>query len=515
VATANGQYDYVVIGAGAAGSIVAAEAANSGASVLLIEMGGPVDPSNGKVWDPTRWYEVLADPSFEIGFHSVPQKNLNMRTMPLLQSKGLGGCQIHNAMVYVRGGRSTYDYWSEALGCTGWSYAELETLFQENEARVTISRPSSTDAFSVNFRKTAERLGFPWNPDYNNGGSEFGSVPFQFTIDPQGPRRATSFQALIGTGLPNLTILPHSRVNRLDLSQNPPGVEYQAIAGGDITTVYPQREVILSAGAIASPAILLRSGVGPADALQALGIPVVMDLPMVGENFYDDLGVALPVVMPEVTMPEPYGYLGVGVFASSTGINPGPNPGYGQVDIEMQLSTTGLPGAPNPLAPGAACIIGTSSLHLKSRGTISLASSDPAMLPLVHPNWLSEEEDLNHVLASVQLAYDFARDADLAQAGGWAPFPDIPPLSGHLSQNLRYLATQWIKATGITVQHYVGSCSMGTDPTSSVVSPADLRVHGVPGLRVIDASVAPTPVTGNTAGVSMVIGAKGAALLLA
>jgi choline dehydrogenase len=354
-------------------------------------------------------------------------------------------------------------------------------------------------------------LGFPWNPNYNEG-AEFGCVPFQFTVDSAGPRRTTAFDSYVGAGLANLTILPRCRVNRLDLTQDPPGVEYLG-PDGEVTTVYPAREVVLSAGAIGTPAILLRSGVGPADELAAIGIDVVADLP-VGRNFYDDLGVGLPVVMPQVGIGESYGYIGVGVFATSSGSTPGPNPAYAEVDIEMQLSTTGLPGAPNPLAPGAACVLGTSSLHLKSRGTVALASANPADLPVVDPGWLTAPEDLDHVIASLRLCYEFARDADLAQAGGWSPFPEILPISGHLSQNLRFLATQWILATGLTVQHYVGSCAMGTDPSTSVVSPADLRVHGVAGLRVIDASVAPTPVTGNTAGVSMVIGEKGAALLL-
>jgi choline dehydrogenase len=513
MAAADAQFDYVVIGAGAAGSIVAAQAALSGASVLLIEMGATVAPDDARVWDPTRWYEVLAEPSFEIGFHSVPQAGLNSRIIPLLQSQGLGGCQIHNAMVYVRGGRATYDYWANGLGCAGWAFDDLEPLFAQVEAAVTISSPAE-DAFTAAFMETASRLGFPWNPDYNGGATEFGCVPFQFTVDPTGPRRTTAFESFIGAGQPNLTVFTQCRVNRLDLTQNPPGVEYQLIPGGEVMTIYPEREVVLAAGAIASPALLLRSGVGPADQLRALGIDVLADLPGVGQNFYDDLGVGLPVLMPEVAIPESYGYIGVGIFACSSGNAPGPTPAYAEVDIEMQLSTTGLPGAPKLPTPGAACLIGTSSLHLKSRGTVSLASADPATLPVVDPNWLAEPEDLDHVIASLRLAYDFARDANLAQAGGWSPFPDIPPISAHWSQNLRFLATQWIRATGLTVQHYVGSCAMGLDPSSSVVSPADLRVHGVQGLRVIDASVAPTPVTGNTAGVSMVIGAKGASLLL-
>jgi choline dehydrogenase len=124
------EYDYVVIGAGAAGSIMAGDAAAAGYRVLLLEAGPQVRPENDTVWNPSRWYEPLQDPTLEIGFVSTPQANLDNRPLHLLQSKALGGCQIHNAMVYVRGGRSNYDHWANQLGCTGWSYQELVPLFQ-------------------------------------------------------------------------------------------------------------------------------------------------------------------------------------------------------------------------------------------------------------------------------------------------------------------------------------------------------------------------------------------------
>lgn len=509
-------YDYVVIGAGAAGSIVAGEAAAAGYRVLLLDAGYEVDSGDTDVWDPARWYKVLENPAFELGFQSTPQAKLNNRVINLLQSRGLGGCQIHNATVYVRGGRSTYDYWSTNLGCAGWGYDDLLPFFEQVEATVGISSPEP-NAFTAAFAEAGARLGLPFNSDYNAGATEYGCVPFQFTVDHGANelRRTTSYEKFVAARpLPTLTVETGSVVRRLVLGQEPPAVEYRN-TNGDIVTVQPRKEVVLSAGAIATPAILLRSGVGSATALEKLGIKVFSDLPAVGQNFYDDLGVGV-FVGPASNIPgQSYGYLGIGAFATASGVAPGPVPGYRDVNIEIQLSTSALAGAPQPphVPPFHYCIIGASALHLKSRGTVTLATADPEAKPVVDPGWLSDPEDIDNVLAALTLTYKFASDAALAAAGGWNPLPVLPdnPLFPLFPIEV---ALAWIRATGLTVQHYVGSCTMGTDPATSVVNSADLRVYGVPGLRVIDASVAPTPVTGNTAGVSMVIGAKGAAHLL-
>lgn len=517
--TAPASYQFVVVGGGAAGSIVAGTLAGAGFTVLLIEAGQAVAPDDATVWDPARWYEVLATPALEYGIRSVPQANLAKRQLEMLQSKGLGGCQIHNAMVYVRGGRATYDHWADALGCAGWRYDDLLTYFDAVEQTVGISSPEPEPTpFAQAFVDAAQRLGLPFNPTYNSGPSEYGAVPFQFTVDSAGPRRTTAFEKYVGAqDLPTLTIATGCTVRRLDVNgSGPPTVEY-ADASGAAVTVTPTLEVILSAGAIFSPTILLRSGIGPAATLEPLGIPVASDLPGVGQNFYDDLGIGIPVLPIGQIPGQQYGYLGIGAFATADGIDPGPAPAFGAVDIEVQISTSELPGAPQiqyPLSkflppvtiPYAA--LGASSLHLKSRGTVTIASADPDAPPVVDPNWLSDPADLPHVIASLTLLLGLAADPELAAAGGWRPI--VPPAGGYPAN----LLAAYIAEVGETVQHYVGSCAMGPDAASAVVDPT-LRVYGVSGLRVIDASVAPTPVTGNTAGVSMVIGARGAAMVLA
>jgi len=502
------EYDYVVIGAGAAGSIVAGEAAAAGYSVLLLEAGVGVDPYERDVWDPTRWYQVLANPVYEVGFRSVPQANLDGRVLNLLQSRALGGCQVHNAMVYVRGGRSTYDHWAAELGCEGWDYESLVPFFESVEKTVGILTGDTEDEFVQSLFGAAARQGLPYNADYNTGPTEYGHVPFQFTVDPiYGTlRRTTTYEKYVrGRELPSLTVAPGTYVRRLLLGGGEPAVEYRD-ALGELACAFARREVVLSAGSIASPAILLRSGVGPADALRALGIEVVRDLPAVGQNFYDDLGVATAVLPSVPFPPQPYGNVAAGIFASDKGA-PGSPAAYGDVNLQVQVSTSDLPGCPPLPSPHSSqpyCIIGAAALHLKSRGTVTLASADPYAAPLVDPGWLTDPEDLPHCLAALDLTVQIASDPELTRRWGWKVLsPDAFP-GGREA---------YIRATGLTVQHYVGSCRMGPDAADAVVDP-ELRVYGVDGLRVIDASVAPTPVTGNTAGVSMVIGARGAATLL-
>jgi len=496
------EYDYIVIGAGAAGSIVAAEAALAGHTVLLLEVGLPVPFSNRNVWDPTRWNALLNDPAFEMGYTSVPQVNLNNKQKNLLQSRGTGGCQIHNAMVYVRGGRPTYDHWETKLGCAGWGYESLLPYFEAIESKLGIIT-SKPDRFSDSIIEAARRLGYPANPDYNREASEYGAARFQFTIEalPDGTlRRTTSFEKYVGEAdLPTLTVKTGVSVMRLVLQRDmETGVEYSD-ADGALTTVYARREVVLSAGAIASPTILLRSGVGDADAVRAHDIGLAHHLPEVGRNFYDDLGCGFPAFAAGDLPPTPYGFAGAGLFTSDQG-HPPPDPtAFGAINLEMQISTSTMAGPSHAWQPSFA-LIGASAMHLESRGTVSLDPANPYGHPLVDPAWLTAPGDIDRCRAALLLSQQFAWEPGLMKEWSWIPLPIFSP-------------DQWIAATGTTVQHYVGSCRMGADPETSVVGP-DLRVHGLSGVRVIDASAAPTPVSGNTAGVSMMIGAKGARMLL-
>ncbi|MEA3049919.1 MAG: choline dehydrogenase [Sphingomonadales bacterium] len=501
------RFDYIVVGAGAAGSIVAAKAAAAGCKVLLVDVGAGVPACNEDAWNPARWYEMLSNVDFEMGFDSVPQRNLynsdkTNRVAHLLQSRGLGGCQLHNAMVYVRGGRSTYDHWAHQLGCGGWDYRSLVPHFEEIEETLGIVT-AEQDAFSQSFLDAFQRLGLPHNEDYNGGSSEYGAVPFQFAIEKAADgrlRRTTSFDKFVGAAdLPTLTVATGIYVRRFFADGGARGIEYNSPAGEGMRA-YAEREVILSAGAIVSPAILLRSGIGDADAIRDCHLDLLQHLPAVGRNFHDDLGCGFPVLV-NAPLPEtPYGFVGAGAFACEGGRPPSDPPAFGEVNLEVQISTSALPGAPGAWGLRY-CLIGCSAMHLNSRGTVALDPARPFGPPVVDPAWLTAEGDLDRCLAAMGLAYEVAADPQLTRQWQWL----APPKA--------FVGEDWVRLSGTTVQHYVGSCQMGGSATDSVVGP-DLRVHGVEGLRVIDASVAPTTVTGNTAGVAMVIGAKGAELLL-
>jgi hypothetical protein len=178
-------YDYVIIGAGASGPIVANSLVSDGFTVLLLEAGLGVDPGDKDVWDPQRWFKVQADPVIEWGYKSVPQKNLNGRALSMQQSRCLGGCTVHNAMVYVRGGQTTYNYWEKSLGCTGWSYDNLKPLFEGLEKKIGILT-GETDGLVDSFFTASKDQGLPFNQNYNQDKTEYGYVPFQFAIEKTG-----------------------------------------------------------------------------------------------------------------------------------------------------------------------------------------------------------------------------------------------------------------------------------------------------------------------------------------
>jgi choline dehydrogenase len=304
-------------------------------------------------------------------------------------------------------------------------------------------------------------------------------------------------------------VSPGCFVHRVVFAKHEPARRHPADVGveyvdrfGDVVTAYARREVVVSAGALFSPKVLMLSGIGDADELRALGIPVVQHLPRVGANFYDDVGLGVISLRRANLPPQPYGFVAAGVFASRGGAV-GAAPRHGDVNLEIQVSSSDLPGAPVPIPrlPFRYMVVGVSNLHLQSRGSVTLASADPRVAPVVDPGYLTDPGDLDRCVAGLKLALEIATDVELVKR--WKLCKLLPPVS------CKPVLENYVRSLSATVQHYVGTCSMGTDPSNSVVDPS-LRVHGVPGLRVIDASVAPTPVTGNTVGVSMIIGARGA-----
>lgn len=496
-----GTFDYIILGAGSAGCVLAAMLAEKlpDARILLLEAGHDIPPKDATVWDPTRWLLVSRDPQREWGYRSVAQAGLNGRTIRLARAKALGGCSIHNAMVYVRGGRYGFDQWAQA-GCEGWDYESLLPYFHRVEQRLHITH-AKADPFVMELIGACNHLGIPYNLDYNASPHAFGVSPFQFLISQQG-RRETTFSHFLGARKPRrLKIASGVRFDRILFDSERRAV---AVVATDLRTqrqveLPARREILLCAGAIGSPHLLLLSGVGPEGQLRDMGIPVVSALPGVGENFQDDLFVTGGFSSKKPLPPQPYGLMGAVIFTST---DPSTLPHL--TDVECSLASGTMKGMDLPPDKQQSYFIYPNLQLLKSRGTIRLASSNPIEAPLIDPRYLTAPGDLQRCIHGVKLARRIGHHPDMVSwfAQELFPGPDV--------QTDAELEA-YVRQTADTCYHYAGTCKMGVDE-QSVVTPR-LKVHGTQGLRVIDASIIPTTVSGNTAAATMMIAAKGAELV--
>lgn len=494
-------YDYIVIGCGAAGSIVAARlASQAGASVLVIEAGPALKPARDRFWDPHTWLPLSQDPAIEWGFCSVPQQGLNSRTIPMPQARAFGGSQMHNAMVYVRGARSDYDGWA-TLGCAGWSWEGVVPHFEGVESVVPILT-GEPDAFLDSLFEAASQVGLPFNPNYNESATQYGHARFQFTIDPSTQLRETSYSCYLLPALASgadITLLSGTAARIVFEGARAVGVDYLD-AQGYLQRASASTELVISAGALSSPALLQRSGIGDAALLTSLGISTLVDAPEVGANLYDDLYVTVAYACPRPLPEQPCGLAAAVLFGSSTGRPDGP------VDLEISCSSGAMIGMPQIPGIEHSCWLWPNLLKLASRGTVKIRSTSPVDRPLVDPGYLTAPGDIDRCIAGVKLG------RAVGSAPGLAPWTMAELLPGPGVVTDQQIA-EYARSRASTTQHYVGTCRMGADARSAV-DPA-LRVRGVDGLRVIDASILPAPITGNTAAVSMMIGHKGASMMIA
>ena len=491
----NSIYDYIVIGAGSAGSIVASKlaASNSDASILLIEAGG-VPPNPIQMFSPSDWFEVLQKyPEIEWGYTSLPQKKLNNRTIKLSQAKVLGGCGLHNAMVYVRGSKSDFDAWGEVA--PGWSWNDVIPHFQSVEQTMKILVAQTDDFDFINdLFAAAKQYGLPENPNYNTSENQYGYAPFQFTNITLGSQllRETTFTTFSPEIYTNVTLLTQAFVNRIQFKGTQAvGVEY--IRNQKKYSAGVRNEIVLSAGAIASPKILMLSGIGDQAELAKLGIQVFVNIPEVGKNLHDDLFVSTGFSIPEDKDVPVYSYsLPPAVIFGST-VN-----SSSVVDIESSVGVgtlKGFPGLRNSfwLWPNV--------MHLKSKGSVTLCSNSPDDTPLIDPAYLTAPEDMQSCKIALELGIEIGNQSSLNQ---WRK-EQIAPEPGKGLES-------YIRETADTTYHYCGTCRMGVDENSVVDT--ELRVRGTSGLRVIDASVFPLPITANTAAATMMIADKGADIII-
>jgi len=485
------KYDYIVIGAGSAGSIVASKLAayDSRISILLIEAGET--PNNLQMWTPSDWFEVLQNyPEIEWGYQSVPQPNLNKRCIKLAQAKVLGGCALHNGMVYVRGSISDFNAWGKVA--PGWSWNDVLPHFEEVEQTMKVTTGEADD-FINNLFTAANQYGLPYNPNYNTSESQHGYAQFQFNVtNSPNLTRQTTYSTFQPDRYENITVLSGASVTRIIFKGSVAvGIEY--IKDCKQNLAYVHKEVILSAGAIASPKILMLSGVGDENELKEVGISVVANVPEVGKNFHDDLFVSAGFYITSKREPPFYTYgLAPAVIFGST------KNSSSVIDVEISVGVGTLKGFSGPRS---SFWLWPNIMHLKSKGTVTLRSSNPDDLPLVNPGYLTASGDIEKCKKALELGIDIGNQPGL---NDWRPKQCAPEPGQDLES--------YIRETADTTQHYCGTCRMGSDENSVVDT--ELKVRSTSGLRVIDSSVFPLPITANTAAATMMIANKGTDIII-
>ena len=505
------RYDFIVVGAGAAGSVLAAELSASGAQVLVIESGGPDNAPT--IADPSIWFSNVGGP---LDFHLpvVPSPRLNNRKFNMALGHVLGGGSSINAMVWIRGTQADYDGWAEN-GARGWAFTDVLPVFKSQEdwegganawrgagGPIHIRRPKDPHPTAPAFIDAAQQMDMPILDDVN-GPMRPGAGYINMNIAADGTR-VSAARAFLHPALsrPNLTLLLNTNVVRLNF-KGTRCVGVRVMTDGATKDIAADKEVILAAGTINSPKLLMLSGVGEAKALRSFGIVVVENLPGVGDNLQDHVLVSGVVFKYKGKMPDRP--VDSNAVEAEAYLSSGPS---GDTDISLVLHQ--LPVVTPEVAsrfgtpPPDAFTIAPALVQPTSRGSVRLASDNSQDAAVIDGNYLGTDHDF----AAIVRAIEAARELGNQRAFDSVREIEVMPGPKATAEEIRELARLGSASFG----HAVGTCKMGVD-NLAVVDP-QLRVHGLTGLRVADASVMPRIITGPTNAPTHMIAGRAAKLIL-